>query len=218
MKLIRRLIGSFVVCFMVSGEVLESQAAMMHQDGKQEQTNKTDQDDANKQDSDQENEDVDVIELAGGALKLAAPKSWTKKVPRFNMIEAEYAMNLEGDQAGKLEDGRLTIMQSGGGVEGNIQRWYGQFEQKDGSSTEDVAKVEELEIDGLPVHWIDISGSYKGGPGSTGEVSENFRMLGAIIETKKNGDYYLKFYGPAEIIEVHYDRFKSFVKSLQAKE
>ncbi len=154
------------------------------------------------------------VELADGAIKFKAPKAWKQIEPRFSMIEAEFAMQLEDEEKNELTDGRLTIMRSGGGVAGNIQRWYGQFAQPDGKRTEDVAEVEELEIDGVKVHWVDIAGSYKGGPGSSGEVLDDYRMLGAIIETEAMGDYFLKFYGPAPIVDAHLERFKKFVHSM----
>src|SRR5450432_3402808 len=48
------------------------------------------------------------------------------------MVEHEFAIPAsKGDSA----DGRLTVMAAGGGIDANIDRWYGQFTQPDGAST-----------------------------------------------------------------------------------
>src|SRR5689334_612285 len=70
--------------------------------------------------------------VTDGKLAFKAPGKWTKKKPKSNIIEVEFeAPAAKGDEIA----GRLTIMGAGGDVKQNIDRWYGQFLQPDGSDT-----------------------------------------------------------------------------------
>ena len=73
----------------------------------------------------------------------------------FQRVDAEVLVGKD------TEDGRLTIMGAGGSIEANIDRWYGQFKQPDGSSTKDKAKVSKSKVAGQTVHMVDISGTFK---------------------------------------------------------
>jgi hypothetical protein len=157
--------------------------------------------------------------VAQGKLALKAPGTWTKKTPKINFIEAEFeAPAAKGDENG----GRVTIMGAGGDIKTNIERWYGQFLQPDGSDTKDKAKLEKKTIGGNPVHVVDISGTYKdtpGGPFAGGKTvnRENYRMLAAIIETKAAGNYFVKFYGPKATIAENEKAFGELLQSLTVK-
>ncbi len=169
-----------------------------------------------QQNDDEPTEETIEVQLADGGLTLQAPKSWKKIEPRFNMIEAEFSVETVGDDE---NNGRLTIMSSGGTIEQNIDRWIGQFSQPDGGPTKDVAKVETAKIDGMKVHMVDIVGTFAdrpGGPVSPPTMRDNYRMLGAIIESENDGNYYVKFYGGKATIDENAELFKAFIKSLKA--
>jgi hypothetical protein len=157
--------------------------------------------------------------VADGKLAFKAPGEWTKKKPKSNIIEVEFeAPAAKGDEIA----GRLTIMGAGGDVKQNIERWYGQFLQPDGSDTKDKAKLEKKTVGGNPVHVVDISGTYKdtpGGPFAGGKTvnRENYRMLAAIIETKAAGNYFVKFYGPKATIAENEKAFQELLGSLVVK-
>lgn len=161
------------------------------------------------------------VELADGQLLLAAPGEWERKRPGNRIIEHEFAAPaVEGDQ----QAGRLTIMGAGGSVDANIQRWIGQFTQKDGSSSADAAKTEKKKIAGMEVHLVDISGTYldqPGGPFAGGKKIErpDYRMLAAIIVSgdQNIGNYFLKFYGPEKTIKANADAFHKMVETLKKK-
>lgn len=157
--------------------------------------------------------------VADGKLAFEAPAAWTKKKPKSNIIEVEFeAPAAKGDEIA----GRLTIMGAGGNVEQNIERWYGQFTQPDGSDTKKAAKVEKKSIGGNTVHVVDIAGTYKdspAGPFAGGKTvnREDFRMLAAIIETKAAGNYFIKFYGPKGTIAENEKAFQELLQSLVVK-
>lgn len=157
--------------------------------------------------------------VADGKIRFVAPKGWQKKQPSSRIVEVEFQIPAaKGDE----NPGRLTVMGAGGDVQANLDRWFGQFEQPDGSSTKDKAKVEEFTVAGNPVHYVDISGTYKdmpGGPFAGGKTikREEYRMLAAIIQTKTAGNYFVKFYGPKATVAENEKAFLSLLKSLSTK-
>jgi len=164
-----------------------------------------------------------VVKLAGGKLSLSAPGQWTSRQPRVSIIDYEFAIPAaEGDKI----DGRLTIMRASGGVDANIQRWFGQFTQPDAKkTTKEAAKVSKSTIAGQVVHQVDVSGTYNDqrGPFVPGVKRENYRMLAAIIEAaEKQGDrdvplgtYFIKFYGPRKTVDANAKAFAEMINSLK---
>lgn len=154
------------------------------------------------------------------AMELVPAKDWKKKMPRSRIVEHEFEIPVvEGDKI----PGRLTVMGSGGSIDENVNRWLGQFTDAAGKPlTKDKAKVDKLSIGGLTVHYVDLSGTYKDMPagpfaGGATTLRENYRMLGAIIENKKSGNYFLKLYGPKATIAANEKAFQDFVNSLKVK-
>jgi len=163
-------------------------------------------------------EDVRAFDLAGGSLSLEAPTGWKRVQPRSGIVETEFAIPPE---AGDEQAGRMTVMGAGGGVQANVDRWYGQFTQPDGSATKDKASTKALKISGCTVTIVDVAGTYKdspGGPFAGGRTVDRpgYRMLAAIVEpeAKDKGSYFLKFYGPAKTVEKHADGFRKMVEGM----
>lgn len=160
-----------------------------------------------------EQEEVEALELAGGDFKLQFPTAWNKVEAKSSMIEVEVKVPMaDGDDSER--DGRLTIMAAGGSIDANIERWKGQFSQPDGSATSEKTKVEEIEVDGMKAHMVDISGTYGERARMTAPptMREDYRMLAAIIETGTQ-QYFIKFYGGSTTVEANEERFKNFIKS-----
>lgn len=161
------------------------------------------------------------IELADGKVELTAPANWKKMEPKSRIVQYEFSAPADAKEGD--EKARITIMPAGGSVEENIQRWYGQFEQPDGQATKDKATTEKFDVDGLTVHWVDIPGSFKdsmgGGPFSGGKtvLRKDYRMLGAIIITKDQGQYFIKMTGHKDVVAALADGFKKSLKELKTK-
>jgi hypothetical protein len=154
--------------------------------------------------------------IADGGLALEAPKGWNRVQPKSGIVETEFAIpsTEEGGAAG-----RMTVMGAGGTVQANVDRWYGQFSQPDGSETKDKASTKKLNIGGCAVTMVDVSGTYKdmpGGPFAGGQAVErpSYRMLAAIVEVPERGNYFLKFYGPAATVAAHADGFRGMVEGM----
>jgi hypothetical protein len=155
--------------------------------------------------------------IGDGSLSLTAPLGWTKKEAANRIIEAEFAVApAKGDET----PGRLTAMGAGGSVEQNVTRWIDQFVGPGGSAVK--PRRDKATVSGAEIEIVDLSGTYKdspGGPFAGGKaiMRDNYRMLGAIIQTKDKGNYFLKLYGPKATIDENEKGFQEMVKSLKVK-
>jgi hypothetical protein len=149
--------------------------------------------------------------LDADSVHWTVPKSWVRKTPKTSMVRtlAEYGIpKAEGAKA----DGRLTVTQAGGGIEGNITRWQGQF-----SSLDKEKPQEAIEVGGIKVTLVDLSGTFEDGPMMGPKVScPEYRMLGAIFQLPNDTmQTFVKCYGPKKTIDARADEIKSFIKSLK---
>lgn len=151
-----------------------------------------------------------TFSVADGNISMKAPDDWVKQKPLVRMIEAEFTIPAEqGDPA----DGRCTVMGAGGSIQANIDRWVAQFDDPERQPT--VKK----EIGGQQVYLVDLAGTYKDqrGPFAPAVLRENYRVLGAIIETQNHGLYFVKFYGPQATVTAHEEAFQEMLDSLRVK-
>lgn len=162
-------------------------------------------------------EEARAFTIGEGSLSLEAPATWKRVQPKSGIVETEFAIPSAGD----LPAGRMTVMGAGGSVQANVDRWYGQFSQPDGSATKDKATTKTLKLAGCTVTLVDVAGTYKdmpGGPFAGGKTIErpDYRMLAAIVETaeKEKGSYFLKFYGPAATVAQEADGFRKMVEGM----
>ena len=128
-------------------------------------------------------------------LSFQVPARWISEAPGSRMRMAQYRVpQAEGD----AEDGECALFVfpgTGGTVEANLKRWYGQISQPDGGSTEERARVERFEVDDLAVTLVDVSGTYSGGMMGGGEPKPDYRMVAGIVETA-DSPWFLKCTGP----------------------
>ncbi|RLS64299.1 MAG: hypothetical protein DWH98_06030 [Planctomycetota bacterium] len=163
-------------------------------------------------------QDPSNFTIGQGAYLLVAPIDWKRVPPKTSIVETEFSI-----PAAELDalPGRLTVMGAGGSVAANVDRWYGQFTQPDGSATKDKAVVKTLKIANCTVTLVDLSGTFKdspGGPFGGGQSVDrpDYRMFAAIIETPKEGSYFLKFYGPGKTVAQHVDGFRTMIAGMVA--
>lgn len=142
-----------------------------------------------------------------GPRRLTAPESWIRKQPVVRFILAEFSLpRAEGDPA----DGRLTVTEAGGSIAENVARWRGQF----GGRPENES-IEQVEIAGIQVTSVDISGTYQE-PFAPGVEYPDYRVLGAIIPIQSRL-YFVKCYGPKKTLAERADEFRAFVRSLSSE-
>jgi hypothetical protein len=160
-------------------------------------------------------DDARAFRIADGGFSLEAPAGWKRVQPKSGIVETEFAIPSAGDAPA----GRMTVMGAGGSVQANVDRWYGQFTQPDGTATKDKAVSKTLKIADCTVTMVDVSGIYKdspAGPFAGGKTIDRpgYRMLAAIVETPASGSYFLKFYGPAATVATYADGFRGMVEGL----
>lgn len=161
-----------------------------------------------------------TVALAGGKILFKAPAEWKKVPPKNNIILSEFSAPANAE---KEKQARITFSSATGGIEGNLTRWYGQFTQPDGSVTKDKSKLEKFEVAGQTIHFVDIPGTFAdsmgAGPFQQAPTvkRENYRMLGAIVETKDMGTYFIKATGPTESIEKLKEGFHKMLDTMEVK-
>jgi len=152
---------------------------------------------------------------AAGDVEFDTPQGWTRKPGSSGMRVAEYDLPAaDGDQTGATLIVYFFGQGGGGPVQDNLDRWKGQVQQPDGK---DSSRVDKMQVNGLEVTLLDVSGTYNGGDmtGGGGAVP-NARMRAGVIETPK-GNYFIKMAGPQKTIARWDSEFMQFVKSVRLK-
>ncbi len=120
------------------------------------------------------------------------------------------------------EDASLVLyyfgQNQGGSTAANIERWASQIKQADGSTAKD-AREERLEVNGLKVTTVDLSGTYvaETAPGSGSFHNQpGYRLRAAVVETP-NGPYFVKLVGPEKTVAQWNEAFAAYIKSFEFK-
>jgi hypothetical protein len=108
---------------------------------------------------------------------------------------------------GDSEDGDLSVSQASGGVDGNVQRWAGQF----GTAT---PKKESRTPNGLKVTVVELSGTYAGMGGAS---KDHYMLLGAVVEGSGDQLHFFKLVGPEKTVTAAKKDFDAFVASFHAR-
>ena len=147
---------------------------------------------------------------AQSELAWQKPAAWREVDHPSSMRKATYAVpKVEGD----AEDAEMSVTQVGGGVDANIARWEGQFEDKP------KAKIEKKTVDGLEVSIVDLEGTYKGGMGPMmgGDTApkSDWALLAAVVATEPA--HFFKLTGPKKTVEAARPDFDELVGSIAKK-
>lgn len=163
----------------------------------------------------QHDESLPLIET--GSLTWSAPDGWIEEELGSEMRLAQYRLpKVEGDDA----DAKAYVFHfpgSGGSVEANLNRWYGQFIQPDGKSSASVAKINKADHNGLRQTTVDLSGTFRQSTtpmGPTSAERPNYRMLAGVIETSA-GPWFVKLLGPERTVSHWESSFYEFMKSFR---
>ncbi|HET9481033.1 MAG TPA: hypothetical protein VFP98_04685 [Candidatus Polarisedimenticolia bacterium] len=140
-------------------------------------------------------------------FSFEVPQGWVSEQPSSGMRLAQYRIP---PAAGDPQAGECALFHfpgQGGTVQANLDRWYGQFEQPDGGSTAERARVETFTAaGGLAVTLTDVSGTYLASMGSMSPMGSvpadhpspartGYRMVAGVVETAA-GPWFLKCVGP----------------------
>lgn len=149
-------------------------------------------------------------------IKLEVPKSWKSSPPSNRLRLAQFAIPaVEGDS----EAAELVISSfggSGGGVQANVTRWLGQFQQSQ------KVKLTTGESTYGKYTFVDITGTYNKPIGPPiqrrSKPTPGSRMLGVILEVKDKGVYFLKMTGPQKTVGSAADALRESFGADAAKE
>jgi hypothetical protein len=145
-------------------------------------------------------------------LRYDAPKDWKS-------VETSSSMRLAQWTYGAKSEVVIFYFGSGQGgtVEANLDRWYGQFEQPDGGSTRERAKVTKSKAGELSITKVEVEGTYRAPvrPGAAEQHHEpSYRMIAAVVEGP-SGPWFVRFLGPAKEVEAGSSSFDAFLRSVR---
>jgi len=157
-----------------------------------------------------------LAETAGG-VQWTPPAAW-KTEPARPMRAATYRVPAA---PGDAEPGECAVFffgpGQGGGVDANLKRWIGQFEQPDGKPSEPLAQIKKQNINTLTVTTVDLTGTYlaSAGPMAASQIRKpGQRLLGAIVDAPQ-GAVFFKFTGGAKTVAAAQAAFQSMLQSLR---
>ena len=121
---------------------------------------------------------------------------------------------IEGD----TKDGEMSVIQlpgGAGGLEANVARWEGQFQEKPKAKTESIQTA-----GGVKVTTVEIQGTFSPGGGpmmrTSGGPISGALLLGAIVELPSGASLlFFKSWGPKTTMEHWRESFDGFVQSLR---
>ncbi|MFQ6675945.1 MAG: hypothetical protein ACE5LH_06325 [Fidelibacterota bacterium] len=154
----------------------------------------------------------DQVQL--GRLIATVPPGWFMEAPSSSMRMAQF--RLPSEDPGR-EDAELAVFSGiGGGTRDNLNRWFGQFVQPDGSSSSDKARVETITAGDMRVTLADLTGTFTGSgmPMSQPVDKPGYRLLAAIVETVDD-TYYFKLVGPESTVGRWAGSFTTFIGNLR---
>ncbi len=156
-----------------------------------------------------------AVVLVASGLGYEAPAEWVPKPSPSSMRVAQW--ELLGDDA----PAEVVIFYfgegGGGGVDANLDRWFGQFEQPDGSSTREKATITERSVNGLELTIVDMRGTFVA-PVRPGAPQRNHRpgqrMIAAVVEGG-TGPWYIRVLGPVATVTKWEASVEAFLSSLR---
>ncbi len=165
-----------------------------------------------------ESEKVQTKSANENKLKYSVPDGWITEKPKSRMRIAQFRMPGQND-AGDAELAVFVFPGTGGSINDNLVRWYGQFKQPDGADSEEKAEIKKVSVNDLNVTIVYITGTYlqsaspmmMGGP--VKEVP-SYAMLAAIVETATD-PWFFKAVGPQTTLEKWRPTFDEFVQSFK---
>lgn len=154
--------------------------------------------------------------ITSGEIKYSVPEGWKAEEPSGSMRKAQFVL----PGTGGSDPAELAVFHfpgTGGSVEANIDRWYGQFKQPDGSSTKDKAETKQVMAGELPVTIVYATGTYlksRSPMMMSGPVDEmpDYALLAAIVDSG-NGPWFFKATGPQKTLDYWRPEFEKFAQT-----
>ena len=142
-----------------------------------------------------------------GEFTFIRPSAWQWVETTSSMRKAQLKVS---DPKAK-ESGEVVFFffgpGSGGGVDANVKRWFGQFQDSKNN------KKEEAKAAGTTVTYVQTEGTYMSGmPGGPRTAVPDQMLQGAILQSEE-GDVFIKMTGPIELVKNSKDAFRKMVET-----
>lgn len=152
---------------------------------------------------------ADPVQFSVGDFQFDRPDGWAWVPVTSSMRKAE--LSVPGPEGVPAE---VTFFHfgpgQGGGVEANIQRWFGQFQ--DGYTD-----TRKETYGGTPVTLVSASGTFASGmPGGPTTSKPGYALRGAILEHAE-GNVFVKMTGPEATVKAAEGAFEKMVKTAAAR-
>ena len=146
-----------------------------------------------------------------GDISWTMPVAWQTVPSPSSMRKATYKIT---KAAGDPEDAEMSVTQVGGGVDANVQRWAGQFQD-----SKDAPKRTQRTVGAVKVTVVEMHGTFSGSgmPGAPAAgPKKGYGLLGAIVEST-DPPYFFKMSGPDKTVTAARADFDKLVGSFAAK-
>jgi hypothetical protein len=152
-------------------------------------------------------------------VSMTIPEGWVSEPPTGMSRVAQFKLPKADTET---EDAAVAVTYfpaMKGMDEANLNRWFGQFKQPDGSPTASVATRADFDLGGVKITVVDMSGSMLGDSSmmSGGAARPKHRMVAAIINHKA-GPHFFKLTGPDDVVGRWKPSAIAFLKSAKANE
>lgn len=126
-------------------------------------------------------------------LVWKAPARWQAVPSTSTMRLATYRIpKAPGDD----EDPELYVMQAGGSIDDNIDRWIGQF----GDEGRRTVKRSKAKVNGFDVTRVELEGTFDGGMSKPPRRETGWSLYGVIVETP-GMPHFFKMTGPTKSVK-----------------
>lgn len=151
---------------------------------------------------------AETLEVAG--VSIAIPEGWSARPPSNTMRIAELVAPLPADAPAGTEPAVAAFSIAGGPIDMNIDRWKGQFAEPDAERSRGTR-----EINGLTVHLVEMTGTYKG-MGLRPEAPDS-TMRAAIVERQGQANLFIKMTGPVAAMTPIAADWETLVTSIKSE-
>ena len=149
---------------------------------------------------------------SAAGVQWAPPASWKAQSERPMRAATYDVPPASGDTEGAECAVFFFGAGQGGGVQANIDRWLGQFQEKPASPPQG----KKLSIAGISVTTIEHGGTYlAGGPMQPNKTAKpGYQMVGSIVEAP-GGNVFFKLTGPAKTVKASRAAFDKMIASIK---
>ena len=147
-------------------------------------------------------------------LSSSLPVTWVDEKPSSSMRLAQYRVPGSADG----NDANLVLYYfgqgQGGTTEANIARWQSQFSGPEGGGVE--PRVENMDINSIPVTVVELRGHYARGVGMgpVGSAEPDQILLASIVESSQ-GNIYVQLHGPADTVVRNRQAYMQFIRNIR---